>query len=154
MTSAVTSPTPHLHKPTAAPRITDLARLPLPARQQDRCNGSWESAVMGSTRALILWAQVRVFGSGRETIAVRFIAVSVTVRIRTLHGAAGYPAVGAAIRNHSLCHTIFSMAVSRVATTVRQPVFPAVVAISLPAPLGCGRQFMAATLRLARRTGT
>ena len=32
---------------------------------------------MGSTRALILWAQEAVFASGRATTAVRFIAVSV-----------------------------------------------------------------------------
>ena len=50
-----------------------------------------------------------------------------------LHGVAGYRAAGAATRNHSLCHTTFSMAGSPEAMTVRLPAFPAAAAISLPA---------------------
>src|SRR6266513_1534184 len=88
---------------------------------------------MGSTRALILWAQVRVFASGRVTTAVRFIAASVTVRIRMLPGAGGYPAVGVATRNHSVCHTIFTMVGSLGAMTAIQPVFLAVAVILLQA---------------------
>ncbi len=83
---------------------------------------------MGSTRALILWAQEAVFASGRATTAVRFIAALVTAQIRMPPGAAECPAVGAAIRNHSFCHTTFSMAVFPAAMTVRRPAFPAVAA--------------------------
>src|ERR1700741_2114014 len=109
---------------------------------------------MGSTRALTLWAQEAVFASGRGTTAVRFIAVLVTARIRMLRGVAGYPAAGVGTLNHSRCRMTFSMAVSPEAMIVRRPAFPAAAAVSLPARLGCGKQFMAATLRLARRTGT
>src|SRR5258708_32334792 len=108
---------------------------------------------MGSTRALTLWAQEAVFASGRATTAVRIIAVLVTALIRMPRGVAGYPAAGVATRNHSFCHTIFSMVVSPEAMIVRLQVIPAAAAISSPALLGCGKQFMAATLRLARRIG-
>lgn len=109
---------------------------------------------MGSTRALILLVQGAVFAFGRGTTAVRFIDVLVTALIRMLRGVAGYLADGAATRNHSRCRMTFSMAVFPEAMIVRRPAFPAVAAVSSPARLECGRQFMAATLRLARRTGT
>ena len=86
--------------------------------------------------------------------AVRFIAVLVTALIRMLRGVAGYPEDGVGTLNHSRCRMTFSMAVSPEAMIVRGPAFPAAAAVSLPARLGCGKQFMAATLHLARRTGT
>src|SRR5258708_27400625 len=103
---------------------------------------------MGSTRALTLWAQEAVFASGRATTAVRFIAVLVTALIRMLRGVAGDPAAGVATRNHSFCHTIFSLVVSPEAMIVRLQVFPAASAISSTALLGCWTQFSAVTPRL------
>ena len=49
--------------------------------------------------------------------------------IRRLLGAAGYQAAGVAILNPLFCRTIFFMAVSQVAMTVIQPVFPEVAVI-------------------------
>ena len=153
MTLAETLPTPHLHKLTAAPRTMAPALLLLPAPQQGRCNGSWEWAVMGSTPASTLLAQVRAYGFGRVTTAVRFIVASVTAQTRMHHGVAGYQAAGVATRNHSFCHTIFSMVGSPEAMTVRQLESPAAAVISLPAAPAYGRQFMGATPLSIQRTG-
>src|SRR6266550_1800062 len=99
-----------LRKQAAALRTMGQPQLPSPRHLPGLCCGSWALSVMGSTRALIQWAQERVCAFGRVTTVVRVIAVSVTAPIRMPLGAVtcrAALAAGAAIHGRSFCRTIF-----------------------------------------------
>ena len=155
--------------------MTSAETLPTPASPQAnggaQDNGSSSITFTGTPTGPVQWqlgvggdgfyARIdpvgtgsRVFASGRATTAVRFIAVSVTAPIRMLHGVAGYPAGwGGDTQSFTLPYDLFHGGIPGGDDCPAAGV-PGGCGISLPARLGCGKQFMAATLRLARRTGT